>query len=237
MKLRSFDYIFRRFFLFMGMISFGVTKISAQNIYPNDSQITPKIFLNDEKIEWENFPACSKDGKIILLIHSEYSCCILTQVELQILQATTSSVLQKILLIPEESTSDFPTLQKKMIIAYVDSILRKQNYDPLIPLDTFTVEKNDLNSKNNVNFTWKNVKLKSNDFELPEMQQQGYCCSGIQDDINPCSHQANIYKIWINAERQFLLIEYGLLHPADGCDVGPEYLIVTIHKRKLIKAK
>jgi hypothetical protein len=203
--------------------------VKAQNkSYPVDTLNTPKIFLQGEQLSWENFPACSENGKSIILIHHDYSCCFAGPEELRNIIVADNSEGSGVLLTLGENLPDFNKEQNETIITEVNHILKAQIYYSMIRIDTFDLIKNASSSTTYIEFKYNNLILHSNDFKLPILAQHGYCCSGNPEDQVPCELIPNEVIVYINKEQNLLLIDYGYIHQADGCDIGPYYMIVKI---------
>ncbi|MBK7884659.1 MAG: hypothetical protein IPJ81_13420 [Chitinophagaceae bacterium] len=204
--------------------------IYAQDIgFSNDSLSRPKVFLKDEFVITENFPAISKDGNTIIFIHSDYSCCISTQEEFRMIKTTGAPQPYKLIIAPEEGLPDFSPGKKLKIIKKIDSILKKQSYYSMIAVDSFSVVQKKGSSNNYISLLYNDMKLKSNEFRLKKMMQSGFYCSG-QLDVNapPCKWKTTVQKVWKDSNNKFLLIEYGFISIGHGGDLGPQYMVVKL---------
>ncbi len=225
-----------RFCILFGLMHFFVPNIIAQNISSyKDQSTTAKISLQEEQIETEGFPAISKDGKTIALVHSDYSCCISTQQEFRLISTKAATPNPyKVILYPQEDLPEFSHNKKVKIINKVGAILKKQPYYPLIEIssDSQVVEKKASSPNHYINIVYKGTTLKSKPFRLKKMKQPGFCCTGIPEENQPCYSIPNINHVWISINKKLILVEYGIgegpTHSTDGCEVGPEYKVVGL---------
>ena len=68
-----------------------------------------------------------------------------------------------------------------------------------------------------------NKTYRSKPFKIDSIRyENSSCCLGgvIEENYN-CKISPGIQKIWIDKHNQVLLIEYGIIHGANGCDRGP----------------
>jgi len=78
-------------------------------------------FDDDSKTRTENnFPAYSSNGKYIVLIHSDYSCCLGTPIEFHLIKIANQTIEKKIILSPGEDETPFSVEKIKQ------NILNKQ---------------------------------------------------------------------------------------------------------------
>jgi hypothetical protein len=213
--------------ILMQLVSSG---IYAQDIgFSNDSLSRPKVFLKDEFVITENFPAISKDGNTIIFIHSDYSCCVGTQQEFRMMKTKSAPQPYKLIIAPEEGLPDFSSGKKLKIIKKIDSILKKQAYYSMIAVDSFSVVQKNGSSSNYISLLYNDMNLKSDEFMLKKMMQSGFYCSGLLDlNAPPCKWETTVQKVWKDSSNKFLLIEYGFINIGDGGDLGPQYLIVKL---------
>lgn len=189
----------------------------------------PQIHFKDGGLYWDNFPAYSSDGKYVLSIQHNISCCISTSYELQMIETKKGTVEKKIVLIPTlDIDSDTFTKEKNKKILYsVRHLLNDKKYYALDTLGSYDLVTDSLTSKAHINFKHNNKKWRSNDFVL-EVVRKGFCCTGIADDTTTFTMPPDQIQIWYALQKKILLIECGLTSGANGCDSGPFCKIVYI---------
>ncbi len=172
----------------------------------------PAVFISENNnIEWKGFPAYSDDRKTILLIHQNYSCCLSNKIEFIELRVSNLTKKHRITLLPNGDLSAFSRDQKEKIIDSVSNIMKRRGYRSVIEIKSFTA--------------------KSKTFQLPKMKLPEHCClGGLPNSGEPCDVTPSINKVWLIPKTKFVLIDYGVQHQSNGCDMGPEYSIVEIRR-------
>ncbi len=225
----------KRFCIVLLTILLYFVSLSAQKVSPAKDSLrsdAPKIYLSDDFIGWDHFPACTKDHKNILIIHYDYSCCISNQTDLLMLNTKNTEITLSQILIPSETSPAFSIEENMKIVAKVDSILYKQDYYAMIPVDSFSIEKDSRTAQNYFKIRYNQQIMKSTEFVLPSCKFSGYCCTAIPEDTVKCEKTPDTYYVWLEKDGNFLLIAYGYTQGADGCEAGPFYMILKIKKKK-----
>ncbi len=67
---------------------------------------TPRLALCEGYIEWEGFPAISKDGSRVVYVHQENSCCVDTDAELIVQNVRTGAIEYSEIISPSNDVSE-----------------------------------------------------------------------------------------------------------------------------------
>jgi hypothetical protein len=188
----------------------------------------PNVSLVNGRVSTENFPACSDDGSVVLLISSSFRCCAGPPEEVQVIDTKRSSLLQSIVLSPGENDPPFSEKENATIFGRIKAILQKRSCHSMIAAESFTVTQGSSPAKNRLAVKTDTATLKSKEFELSVVPQSGFCCTGDHSDTATCEAFFQVTKVWTDAHHRFLLVESGERSERDGCEQGPEYLVVPV---------
>lgn len=215
----------------------GVLKYKVDN-YGNKLMLTkidskPSIFLNDGRIEWENFPAISSDGKILFVIDAQYSLAV-SAVELHLIDFKTGKVIKKIVLTPgdENTNQTFSSTKNKAIVSEALSLIKKEKPKPLQSITQFEMSLDSSSKLFYLKFINNSVQKYSQLFNLEEMSRSWYCCGFEKPEDGGCKQPPEISEVWLAVKNNFLLVVYGFSKGADGCESGPSYKIVPLKAEK-----
>lgn len=194
---------------------------------------SPQLKHTDGYIDYYDFPAISKNGGLVALIKKEYSCCVETDVVLEIYVTKTNKLQTSILLYASPDLGNFKNFSKeiqKKNIEKANRYLSKQKYISLKLIRDFEQKNKSNSDKIHLEIPYKGNRLKSQSFTLPMFSLSSFCCTGEYDSTTPCNRKGTINNLWLDENLRYLIVESGVHHAADGCDSGPEFLIVWLFK-------
>jgi len=173
---------------------------------------TSEIYIDTDVSEYGNincinFPTCSKNKKIVMLVHNDFSCCTQTSTELYLIDVNHNLIENKILLIPDENQESFTFQQNEMVVNKVDSFLNCQLYEPMNRISSYTLIKKN-QSDSYIEFQQNKIKIKSKEFNYPKITLNGYCCIGFETDkATFCERNPDFFEVYMDSDKQFLLLK------------------------------
>ena len=70
-------------------------------------------------------------------------------------------------------------------------------------------------------FKHDSIAYSAEALKLPRFSASYHCCGYVNDSIS-CYLNTHIQKIWKAPEKDIIFVSYGMIHQADGCDIGRE---------------
>jgi hypothetical protein len=209
-------------FQLCGLLSF------AQN---SGSSCTVKIFLNDlNEIQIETIPAVSKDESLIAVNYQKYSCCLGYESELLFLSVKRGDPLQRLVMIPHSDSTVHTNAKKLELMEAANWIFQVEEFCPMRPVDSFKVV-NVFHTSKYLFLNLDGIKFRTRNFKLPKLRIPDYCCANRRlGDVRGCKIHPNFFRVWMSESRDFLLLEYGIIHQANGCDNGPNFRIIRLRR-------
>jgi hypothetical protein len=171
-------------------------------------------------------PAFHTSASTILIAHSDYSCCIDT--EMRIILMNYDGVISESILIRHNETVEPDEIEKKYAIKTINSILTR-NHLSAIRIDTFLQDEPTL-KKQATQIKHLGNTIRSEKFRLKSFKQRGHCCGEMLNEDANCKSTPSIVSIWLSSDHKHLLLEYGIINQSNGCDAGPKYKVVSIQK-------
>lgn len=186
----------------------------------------PELFLDEENIDWRNFPAISQDGSKVLVIYTEYSCCLSRPIYLRMLHKETMVIEEEVLLYPGETSTPFSLKEKKASVQKANSLLNETHYTGMTSVERIPDDEKELD--NGITFSWKGATVAIDSTIIPSFDVNGHCCELLSEDESPCSLKANQVDGWAEPSTSTLLLSFSHIAMADGCDRGPVYKTVSV---------
>ncbi|MBU0490071.1 MAG: hypothetical protein KKD31_19195 [Bacteroidetes bacterium] len=212
----------------MLMVFCASNTLVAQEYKNSDSLYQPSLYLEDEIISYENFPAASDDGTRILIIDQQYSCCVSHDIVFHVFDPKRDALSNEIVLIPGElNEEEIPSAEKEKNVATIRAFLLTYKCRSMAPIDSFEVVGNESSKMKQVQVIISNTLLRSIEFTLPDCDAASYCCGDDESPI-PCTLTNEVQNVWLDSNQRFILIEYGVVSARDGCDYGPHYRVILI---------
>lgn len=101
-----------------------------------------------------------------------------------------------------------------------------------ISIDSSKIIQQDSIPTLNVEFLFNGKKYLSKPFQLDFVEyDDSFCCTGFIEDYDCKLFPEHFENIWIVSDKKILLLEYGIIHQANGCDRGPFFKIINYTKK------
>jgi hypothetical protein len=210
--------------------------VAGANKGPIDEKWISAIRLDEDFFQTKNLPAFSPRRKSAVLLSREYSCCISSDLLLVSLAAEREEPTESILLEASEASAEWGGVLTEenagSHLARVREILREGDYAPMVPVDLLSLktQQNGKTGLARVSFAHAGHSYVVSKIPLRDWNSPGHCCGYEDGEGGSCSGPPEIHSIHLDAKGQFALLEYGIIHPADGCDQGPKYYLAPVKR-------
>ena len=174
-------------------------------------------------------PAVSHDGQSIIVKFSNYSCCYYDGAFLRLYDQ--GQEIQTIQTEPEEdiewSDADFDSAKVK-----IERLMELKRYHEMTPVAEYKI--NDSGTSRSVELSMNEITYQSASFKLDSIQyESSFCClGGVIEENYDCKIEPGIKNIWIDTTGGVVLLEYGIVSDANGCDRGPFFKIILIRNEQ-----
>lgn len=178
-------------------------------------------------------PVASSNGKYVLVKFHIYSCCY-DDGEFFRLYHQNKEVLT-IQTYPAEDTQWSDATFDSVNIR-LNRLLNTRSFSEMHPIHTYTIDtlENTSRLSLSIKFSLNNINYESDPFHIEAFDyENSRCCNGgIIEENYVCKIFPEIKAIWADSRFRIILLEYGVIHSLNGCDRGPFFKTVVIHKEQ-----
>jgi len=200
---------------------------------PFDTLNKKATVANDESII-SNMPAATYSGRYVIVKTSPYSCCYFDGYVLQLYDMSCNKIVQQIQIAPSEddkwTDATFDSLRIQ-----VGDMINAGNYYTMTAIhkDSSKIIKQNSEIDSSIELIINNKIYKSKTFKLDSIEYgDSWCCLGLIENDYECKIPPSIINIWMDARERLILLEYGIMHAADGCERGPFFKTIDLFENK-----
>jgi len=175
-------------------------------------------------------PAATYTGRYVIINTYEYSCCFYDGNFLCLYDMAQDKIVQQIKVYPAEDI-EWAVVTFDSVRIQVREMINAKNYYTMtfIHKDSIKITKQNSGVDLSIEINFSNKIYNSKTFKTDSIEYgNSRCCLGFIENDYVCKIFPRIMNIWMDARERMILLEYGVIHGANGCDRGPFFKTVEI---------